>query len=373
MIKTGRNDMCPCGSGKKYKKCCIDKSICKVTNVNTVPIENSESDFDYIETVAEQIEQIISIYKTKDVIRAVFCINAWANNRSAMAQTLTLNQAICITKRYGNQNIKDYTEFKTFFDAVALYLPITDREDLTLNDFGKVKIIVDGETYPIILGTGHEQVYAVMNFLPVLANVIQNTDDLKAVLRYSRKIISTISDRNVASDDGNYNITFELPTEQFWQAVNDLFNSEEFSEHIKSVFQIMGYQKCPIEMRHFFLYKGNYYPLYNTSILVDLYKKFLSLATAKEYQQHINLTLGGLIENAFNFSDSGHSRVLIAPKIININTDKPYTDNHLSFMTARKNKVLIAINIGDFDNIDSVNAEIQIIKSLHEKKSVTTC
>ncbi|MBO1265080.1 SEC-C domain-containing protein [Proteiniclasticum sp. SCR006] len=21
----GRNDPCPCGSGKKYKKCCIDK------------------------------------------------------------------------------------------------------------------------------------------------------------------------------------------------------------------------------------------------------------------------------------------------------------------------------------------------------------
>lgn len=25
--KIGRNDPCPCGSGKKYKKCCIDKEI----------------------------------------------------------------------------------------------------------------------------------------------------------------------------------------------------------------------------------------------------------------------------------------------------------------------------------------------------------
>lgn len=24
-IKDGRNDPCPCGSGKKYKKCCINK------------------------------------------------------------------------------------------------------------------------------------------------------------------------------------------------------------------------------------------------------------------------------------------------------------------------------------------------------------
>jgi hypothetical protein len=25
MANTGRNDPCPCGSGKKYKKCCLPK------------------------------------------------------------------------------------------------------------------------------------------------------------------------------------------------------------------------------------------------------------------------------------------------------------------------------------------------------------
>ena len=25
--KIGRNDLCPCGSGKKFKKCCLDKPI----------------------------------------------------------------------------------------------------------------------------------------------------------------------------------------------------------------------------------------------------------------------------------------------------------------------------------------------------------
>jgi uncharacterized protein YecA (UPF0149 family) len=25
--KAGRNDPCPCGSGKKYKKCCLDKKL----------------------------------------------------------------------------------------------------------------------------------------------------------------------------------------------------------------------------------------------------------------------------------------------------------------------------------------------------------
>ncbi len=31
MTKTGRNDPCPCGSGKKYKKCCELKEPRKLT------------------------------------------------------------------------------------------------------------------------------------------------------------------------------------------------------------------------------------------------------------------------------------------------------------------------------------------------------
>ena len=27
MAKTGRNDLCPCGSGRKYKKCCEAKEL----------------------------------------------------------------------------------------------------------------------------------------------------------------------------------------------------------------------------------------------------------------------------------------------------------------------------------------------------------
>jgi len=30
-MKIGRNDPCPCGSGKKYKKCCLDKTTPEVS------------------------------------------------------------------------------------------------------------------------------------------------------------------------------------------------------------------------------------------------------------------------------------------------------------------------------------------------------
>ncbi|MEW6319528.1 MAG: SEC-C metal-binding domain-containing protein [Acidobacteriota bacterium] len=32
MSKAGRNDLCPCGSGKKYKKCCAGKQQNAGTN-----------------------------------------------------------------------------------------------------------------------------------------------------------------------------------------------------------------------------------------------------------------------------------------------------------------------------------------------------
>lgn len=33
----GRNDPCPCGSGKKFKKCCVDKSYIETTHVEIIP------------------------------------------------------------------------------------------------------------------------------------------------------------------------------------------------------------------------------------------------------------------------------------------------------------------------------------------------
>ena len=35
MSKIGRNDPCPCGSMKKYKKCCIDKDTSQEVETNT--------------------------------------------------------------------------------------------------------------------------------------------------------------------------------------------------------------------------------------------------------------------------------------------------------------------------------------------------
>lgn len=43
MSKTGRNELCPCGSEKKYKRCCYDKDMkTEIILNNHVHDENCE-------------------------------------------------------------------------------------------------------------------------------------------------------------------------------------------------------------------------------------------------------------------------------------------------------------------------------------------
>ncbi len=55
-MKVGRNDPCPCGSGKKYKHCCYAKDSVKRA---ATEIEESESD-DTVENDASAEDETIS-------------------------------------------------------------------------------------------------------------------------------------------------------------------------------------------------------------------------------------------------------------------------------------------------------------------------
>ncbi|MEK4234789.1 MULTISPECIES: SEC-C metal-binding domain-containing protein [Paenibacillus] len=55
MSKIGRNDMCPCGSGKKYKKCCLGKETSAVESI--MQLVNKE-EAAASETVAEKQEPV---------------------------------------------------------------------------------------------------------------------------------------------------------------------------------------------------------------------------------------------------------------------------------------------------------------------------
>jgi hypothetical protein len=45
MAKAGRNDPCPCGSGKKYKKCCLANEIAPVASLTWLKMRRTEGEF----------------------------------------------------------------------------------------------------------------------------------------------------------------------------------------------------------------------------------------------------------------------------------------------------------------------------------------
>ena len=83
MKKIGRNDPCPCGSGKKYKKCCLNKSASKGNFVytdldqlsNRVPALIKQGEFDEAEDVCRSLmeqfpEQIDGVHRYAEVYEA---------------------------------------------------------------------------------------------------------------------------------------------------------------------------------------------------------------------------------------------------------------------------------------------------------------
>lgn len=122
---------------------------------------------------SRKLAQILCKYDVLDITKAIYCLNVWPRNRSALAQTLTLNQALIYVEEFGEEKINSYSKFTNLCNEISEHLQITPYEDLTLCDFGDVQITIDNIAYPIILGTGHEQVFGVMNFKEQLANVTQ--------------------------------------------------------------------------------------------------------------------------------------------------------------------------------------------------------
>lgn len=73
-MKIGRNELCPCGSGKKYKKCCLNKKEDKVDFINPLACHNN-----YIHTKKVKAgrinKKLLNIYDNKEKLSTIDIIN----------------------------------------------------------------------------------------------------------------------------------------------------------------------------------------------------------------------------------------------------------------------------------------------------------
>ncbi|HUW65585.1 MAG TPA: SEC-C metal-binding domain-containing protein [Spirochaetia bacterium] len=60
--KYPRNDQCPCGSGKKYKNCCLSKGIRYTVDTDGVVCEAIQLDPQVIEALEKQREKFVATF-----------------------------------------------------------------------------------------------------------------------------------------------------------------------------------------------------------------------------------------------------------------------------------------------------------------------
>lgn len=362
-MKIGRNAPCPCGSGKKYKKCCLGKEKHNLASKSVIrPIEER---FRFLRNKVNELDPLISSYQFEDVVKAVFCICAWRDNRSAMESCLALNESLTNHDMSGKNKIKNYEDFKAFYHKIKEFLDIGEFDDITLNDFGEVKIKYDSETYSVILGTGHESVFSLLQFLPNLAKITNKESLFNSALRYSSELIDYLAPFNDSrySENGKY---FDLPNKSFYKKTCEYINNYTMPELENELVALLGHEGNPIDNRHF-IYKGNLYPLFNPSMVVDCYCMMLNKLTLEHKIKHVNAVINQTLHNNFNQFRTGNNTNAVYPCIIydnGIHSLHPYT---FGFHT--ENSFVLAINKDEYNDAE-LALEIKKLRKLHAEDNL---
>lgn len=326
-------------------------------------MEKYSENFVNIGQKLEKINEILKEYIFEDLLIAIYCVNICVNNRSALESQLALNLGLKTCDRNGTKSIKKYDEFKIFFERIKVFLDINDFDDPILEDFGTVKFRFENNIYDIILGTGYNSVYAQLYFLKPIAIRLSCIDKVNKVLKYNSDIINFFRQDNL--NDGKNEIRFVLPSEKLFIAVTKYFQQLDFSmlEDIKSIIEL---EENFIEKEHFVLYNEKYYPLYNTSILIDLFDK---LYNELNHEERIEIAELGVINVLSEISklDQGKMPYVYFP--VNLH-DKSKCKIPYTFLLRSSDSTIIGINKDRLKDDDELNNEIKKIIDLAQNNEL---
>ncbi|MGZ3871881.1 MAG: YecA family protein [Mucilaginibacter sp.] len=139
-MKVGRNDPCPCGSGEKYKKCCLNKDAA-IPHAEAAP-------------KPEKTYPLLSANNTNDLLKTFAGLSVLPQNHG---KYFRLEQLILhsILQANANQATPERTALKAFLDAdfESHYM-----EDICVNTFTDLNTFFGGDylTFPGITENGQE-------------------------------------------------------------------------------------------------------------------------------------------------------------------------------------------------------------------------
>jgi hypothetical protein len=311
---------------------------------------------------------IFDKYSFFDLTLGVFCINSWIDNRSALENGLALNNALININQFGDKSISTYNEFRDFFQEIQQLLPISPMDDNICKDFGEVRLRFNDKFYPVILGTGHENVFSALGFLPYVSKYSEHNMLTIACLEYVELLINTLSQYNKSIHEDN-EIRFECPTEAYYNSVKRFF-STDFILGIDPQLISLFDQKIGVEKCHFICKGSTPYPLFSASLLIDLFSYLVSHMATDQLDEVIMLTISTKIHSIYNTKGPGNPAVLW-PAVL-MQKHENLCSNPYSFVALAENKVIVAICESNYTESE-LEREIANIVYAHKKNELVAC
>lgn len=231
MSKIGRNDPCPCGSGKKYKKCCLRSGFEEPTPPNPHQVlgmigSSSPADDPHdqqFNKVRSSLEALFTAYSAEDVILTLGVSDLWLPNISSQIKHLFafgIFAAISPNRFKSESRVKDYETFCEALTHIHELLPSFPMlEDYVPEaDWGEVKSYWQGRALRLFYGTSLERVPDYIEaFRLTNADKQAALDDMFAAVLLQDSILTSIDKSLVGDIDGISPGHIEIPPEPFWQ------------------------------------------------------------------------------------------------------------------------------------------------------------
>lgn len=317
-------------------------------------------------TIRMKIDRLLKItneYQFNDLVKAVYCINLCINNRSVLESCLALNACLIEYEEKGSKRIGTYDEFKGFFGKIYDVMKPGIADDYTVEDFGEVQLRYNDKFYRVIIGTGHNNVYACLNFLPTLARNISREEELCLALEYVSGTIDYFIEEN--KNDGVVEKRFVLPTEILFYKVQKFFKEEVKKYDILELDSLMMSEGTTIEKSHFVCREDNIYPLYNVSLLIDLYDIWENKI---DFKEQISVANEGIIDRIYSLFEMDRSRScsIFAPAMIFPEQKYDSSQRTYTFIAKASRGVVVALNADEYEE-GQLEKEIANIEKYHKR------
>lgn len=329
-MKINRNDPCPCGSGQKYKKCCLRKD--KLTNQNNLKILNLK--------LCKELIPLFDEYNYFELCRAVFAINANRHNRPEFVFSMSLNYCLCNCKRNGFKRINSYKTFVDFFNLVKKRYKYSPFVDDIVADFGEVVIPFNGHNYPVFLGTGHDYVFPFIQSLYPLSSSLKIEEEIEQALIYLETLITSLEMSNVYEEDKGAGDLY-LPNRDFFIKCRDFYSQISLSDRNAYVKLLANNS---IENTHFIeVDSNNYYPLFNPSFIIDYFHFLIKQKNPNEIVQAARQAMYNTIVNNFS-KDPKHNNLLTMAFLVEEVESKRLNDQVIDFILIENQTAIFFIN-----------------------------